>query len=148
MHALTMASAVRGEAIEGSKDLSGHALHIDEFGDEELVGRTGQLSSFAELDIALGPESVLVVEMQDQFRNTGQDQSAKNAVVRNRAASHNFGRFRAVTNAVRFLSFGVMSVHRYGCTGFAGEAEDVESHVAVMSVTTGAFFERKRFRRG
>ncbi len=106
----------------GSKYVSGLALDVDELGDKKLVVGIGQLGFFAALDVLLGPEGVLVIEMEYEFGNPGQNQSAKNAVVRNRTVGHNFGPFRAgEAAAVRFLSFGVISVHRYVVRGFAAE---------------------------
>ncbi len=78
-----------GEEPRGIRNVLGHALHVHEFGNEELVRRARQLGFFAALDILLGPECVLVIEMQYEFRYTGQNHSAKNAVMRNRAVGHN-----------------------------------------------------------
>lgn len=71
MVVFTMASAVPGGGNSGSKDVLGHALDIHEFGDEELVGWTRQLGFFAALDVSLGPEGVLVIEMQYEFGYAG-----------------------------------------------------------------------------
>jgi len=51
--------------------LLSHALHVDQFCDQVFIGRIGQFGFLAALDVLLGPEGVIVVEMEKKVWHAG-----------------------------------------------------------------------------
>ena len=60
-----MASFTRGRVLLSD------ALHINQFCNQEFIGRLGHFGLLTEVDVLLGPKSMIVVEVQEKVWHAG-----------------------------------------------------------------------------